>query len=339
MTGARAVAALYTAAISLAAALLFLVQPMVGKMVLPRAGGSPQVWNTSLVFFQTALLLGYLYAHLSARWLGVRRQAALHLVLLALPLLVLPVVLPPGTPEAGSGPIWILAVLTSAVGAPFVVLAAASPLLQRWLASTDHPDAADPYFLYAGSNAGSLVGLLAFPLVLEPLVPLSEQSRLWTAGYVGFAALALLCAVVVLRSASAATPAGGSAGPLAGPPAAADGPAVAGAAPSARPVSGRDRLFWLAAAAVPSALLLGVTQYLTTLIAPFSLLWALPLAVYLLTFIAAFARRRPFSIPLLSRLLAIATVIVALTLLARLVDPAWAVTLLHLGLLGLAALL
>src|SRR5690348_3686346 len=142
---------------------------MVGKMVLPRAGGSPQVWNTAMVFFQTALLAGYLYAHLAVKWLGVRRQAVLHVLILLLPLLVLPIALPDGYPPVGGGePLWILGVLTLAVGAPFFVLAAASPLLQRWLAATTHESAGDPYFLYAGSNAGSLVGLLAYPLVLEP---------------------------------------------------------------------------------------------------------------------------------------------------------------------------
>ena len=203
----------------MAAALLFLVQPMVGKMLLPRAGGSPQVWNTSLVFFQVALLLGYLYAHLSVRWLGVRRQAAAHLVVLALPALALPIALPAGAPEPGASPsTWVLGALALAVGLPFVVLSTASPLLQGWLASTDHEHAADPYFLYAGSNAGSLVGLLAFPLLLEPLLPLGDQSGMWTVGYVVFAALALLCALMVFSSGRDAAPAGHAAAPAAPSP-------------------------------------------------------------------------------------------------------------------------
>ena len=321
----RPLAALFTAAIFVAAALLFLVQPMVGKMILPRAGGSPQVWNTAMVFFQVALLAGYLYAHLSVRWLGVRRQAILHLVVLALPLVALPIALPDGYPPAAGGQSgWILGVLTLAVGAPFFVLAAASPLLQRWLASTQHESGSDPYFLYAGSNLGSLAGLLAFPLLLEPLLPGSAQVRIWTIGYGVFVALAALCVFAVTRAG------GGATAP------AAPAPHSAAAEPD---VSRRDRLFWIAASAVPSALLLGVTQYLTSEIAPTSLLWVLPLGIYLATFVAAFGRRTLVSTERLSRLLAIVVVVAAVMQLARIVDPQWAVALLHLAVLALAALL
>lgn len=322
----------------MAAALLFLVQPMVGKMVLPRAGGSPQVWNTSLVFFQTALLVGYLYAHLSVRWLGVRRQAVLHLVLLALPALVLPIALPGGAPRPGSGQSWwVLATLGVAVGLPFVVLSTASPLLQRWLADTEHAHAADPYFLYAGSNAGSLVGLLLFPLVLEPLLPLTSQARLWALGYLVFVALAAACALVVVAAGrgahrkAAATSGAGSSAPIP--------ETVAEPARGDADVTARDRLFWIASAAVPSALLLGVTQYITSQIAPISLLWVLPLGVYLGTFIVAFARRQLVSPERLSRLLAIVAVVAALVLLARIVDPQWVIALLHLSVLALGGLL
>ncbi|MGE0157921.1 MAG: fused MFS/spermidine synthase [Gemmatimonadales bacterium] len=332
MTNGRPLAALYTAAIFLAAALLFLVQPMVGKMVLPRAGGSPQVWNTAMVFFQIALLAGYLYAHLTVKWLGVRRQAALHLAVLALPLLVLPMALPDGYPPVGGGEsIWILGTLTLAVGAPFFVLAAASPLLQRWLASTTHESAADPYFLYAGSNAGSLVGLLAFPLLLEPLLPASQQTRIWAVGYGAFVALAAACAVVVLRAPARAVSGDADTAPTVGP--------SATSVPDTDGVTTRDRLFWVGASAVPSALLLGVTQYLTSEIAPTSLLWVLPLGVYLATFVVAFSRRQIVSIERLSRVLAIVVVVAALVQLARIVDPQWAVALLHLSLLALGGLL
>jgi protein-L-isoaspartate O-methyltransferase len=314
-----------------AAALLFLVQPMVGKMVLPYAGGSPQVWNTSLVFFQTALLAGYLYAHLSVRWLGVRRQALLHVVVLALPVLALPIALPGGAPEPGGGQSWwVLTTLTVAVGLPFVVLSTASPVLQRWLAATEHADAADPYFLYAGSNAGSLLGLLVFPLVLEPLLPLTSQARIWAVGYLTFVALALACALVVARARRGAEPTrprGGATSTGVSP------------APQSPAVSLHNRIFWVASAAVPSALLLGVTQYLTSQIAPISLLWVLPLAIYLGTFIVAFGRRQLVSAERLSRLLAIVTVVAALVLLARIVDPQWIVGLLHLSVLALAGLL
>lgn len=330
MKPSRWVSALFTVAIFVAAGLLFVIQPMVGKMVLPRAGGSPQVWNTSLVFFQTALLGGYLYAHLSVRWLGVRRQAMLHMAVLALPLLVLPIALPAGNPPVEGGQSWwILVALTLAVGAPFFVLASASPLIQTWLAATTHESSGDPYFLYAASNAGSLVGLLAFPFLLEPLLPVDRQSTLWTAGYTGFVGLGIACALVAVASGSSAAAATASQVATEGPvPARVD-----------RQVTRNDRLFWIASAAVPSALLMGVTQYLTSQIAPISLLWVVPLAVYLATFIAAFARRQLVSTSTVSRLLAILTVVTALTLLARIYDPAWAISLLHLALLGAAGLL
>lgn len=278
-----------------------------------------------MVFFQVALLGGYLYAHLSVRWLGVRRQAMVHLIVLALPILALPLALPdtPAPVGAGQSP-WIIGLLAAAVGAPFFVLAAASPLLQRWLASTRHEAAGDPYFLYAGSNAGSLAGLLAYPFLLEPLLPLSDQSRFWSLAYGAFVVLVLLCAAVVIRSS--------------GLPGSRDHAEAPPADPSERP-SSRDRLFWIAAAAVPSSLLLGVTQYLTSQIAPVPLLWVLPLALYLITFIVAFGRREVVSPATVSRLLAIICVAMLLALLARIVDPTWAVILLHLGVLTASGLL
>ena len=317
---------LFTVAVFVAAALLFVVQPMVGKMVLPRAGGAPQVWNTSLLFFQATLLAGYLYAHVSVKWLGVQRQALLHLAVLALPLLVLPVALPDTYPPDGArlSP-WVLGVLTVAVGAPVFVLAAASPLLQRWLASTSHEDAGDPYYLYASSNAGSLAGLLVYPLFLEPFLSTSDQSRLWAFGYAGFVGLALLCVLTALHSVRL-RPAG-----FASPPG--ESSRDQGA------VTSRDRLFWVASAAVPSALLLGVTQYLTSQIAPFSLLWVLPLAVYLGTFIVAFARREVLAVPWASRVLVMVTVVMAVVLALRMVHPAWAITVLHLAVLASAGML
>ena len=323
MKPGRWVPVLFTVAIFVAAALLFVIQPLVGKMLLPRVGGSPQVWNTSLVFFQTALLGGYLYAHLSVKWLGPRRQALVHILVLALPLLVLPIALPEGSPPVEAGQSWwILSVLTLSVGAPFFVLASASPLIQSWLATTTHETAADPYFLYAGSNAGSLVGLLVFPFLLEPLLPVTRQSTLWMIGYGLFAALGIACAVTAMVHGSRP-----------------EARSEHGSTAPDRAVSRDDRLFWLLSAAVPSALLMGVTQYLTSQIAPVSLLWVLPLSVYLATFIAAFARRQLVTTAKVSRLLAILAVVTALTLLARIYDPAWAISLLHLGLLGTAGLL
>ncbi len=331
----RAILVLYTAAIVVAAALLFVVQPMVGKMVLPLGGGSPQVWITALVFFQASLLAGYAYAHLTVRWLGPRWHIALHAVVLLLPFLTLPIALPAmPAPEDGSPSLWILTLLTVGVGAPFFVIASASPLLQTWLASTRHASASDPYFLYAGSNAGSLVGLLAYPFVVEPLLPLSRQSAGWAAGYALFVALAAACGAIAFRAARRdRTPAPSSAAP---PP---PSPERATRAPAVAAPVLADRAFWLACAFVPSALLTGVTHFLTSRIAPVPLLWVFPLAIYLLTYIAAFSRRRLLSTERVSRLVAIFGVFFALALLARIGEPTWLVVLLHFGVLGVAALL
>jgi len=338
---------LFTTAIIVAAALLFVVQPMVGKMVLPRGGGSPQVWITALVFFQAALLAGYAYAHFSVRWLGPRKQILVHAGVLALPILTLPIALPDlPAPDGGSPSVWILALLTLGVGAPFFVVASASPLLQSWLASTRHASAGDPYFLYAGSNAGSLVGLLAYPFLVEPLLPLSAQSGLWAAGYGVFALLALACGIVAYRSRRWPETAAGVVEPVNGSSVDGSGaseirggaPITVAAGPGGAPTT-VDRAFWLAAAAIPSALLMGVTHFLTSRIAPVPLLWVFPLAIYLVTYIVAFARRRAISTERTSRLVAILAVFLALALLARIGEPTWLVVLLHLAVLAAASLL
>lgn len=332
---------IFSAAIFVAAALLFVVQPMVGKMVLPRLGGSPEVWNTSMVFFQVALLAGYAYAHLSVGTLGVRRQMLMHAGVLLLPVLVLPIALPEwSAPGDGWQSPWLLGLLAVAVGAPFFSLASASPLLQKWFTATRHEAAEDPYFLYASSNAGSLLGLLAYPLVVEPLLPIEEQSRFWSVGYAAFVVLAGLCAALTLRS-----PGGGGEPETEGPEErstrgrAAIGPDAPSTGTGGGSPSIGDRLLWLACAFVPSSLLLAVTHHLTTDVAPVPLLWVVPLALYLGTFIVAFSRRRILSIPRLSRFMAIAGVVLALVMLAGIRDPAWAMVLVHLGVLAIAGLL
>ncbi len=182
----------------LGAALLFLLEPMAGRALLPAFGGAPQVWAVGLVFFQAALLVGYGYAHISTRWLGLRRQPLLHLGLLLLPFLTLPVALPSfAAPPAAAPPAaWLLLVLVVMVGAPYTVVTTASPVLLRWFAATDHRAAGDPYFLYAMSNAGSLLALLGFPLLLEPNLTLGRQSGAWALGY---GALALLISARAFR--------------------------------------------------------------------------------------------------------------------------------------------
>src|SRR5262245_37705377 len=166
---------LFGVTIFVAASLLFLVQPMFARMALPLLGGAPAVWNTAMVFYQATLLAGYAYAHVATDRLGPRRQAGLHLLVLLLPLVVLPIALPRGwTPPGDSSPVpWLLALLAVAVGLPFFAVSATSPVLQAWFATTSHPTARNPYVLYAASNVGSMLALLAYPLVVER----SEERR------------------------------------------------------------------------------------------------------------------------------------------------------------------
>src|SRR5262245_34787917 len=161
---------LYATTILLSAGLLFIVQPLFARMVLPLLGGSPAVWNTALVFYQAVLLLGYTYAHLITSKLNFRRQVILHGLVLLLPLVALPIRLPQGwTPPTTHSPVlWLLALLAVAVGLPFFVVSTSSPLLQKWFAGMGQRAGADPYYLYAASNLGSMVGLLSYPFLVEP---------------------------------------------------------------------------------------------------------------------------------------------------------------------------
>src|ERR671939_991405 len=194
---------LFSATIFISAALLFLVEPMFAKFVLPSFGGTPAVWTGSMMFFQAALLASYLYVHATAGWLGARRQAVVHLVVILLPLLVLPVAVPASdwAPPAQSNPIvWLLGLLLVSVGLPFFAVAATNPLIQRWLSETDHPASKDPYFLYVASNLGSVIGLLGYPLLVEPSLRLVNQGVMWSIGYVVLVVLVFASAVVLWRS-------------------------------------------------------------------------------------------------------------------------------------------
>ena len=181
------------------AALLFSVQPMFSKMVLPLLGGTPAVWNTCMLFFQTALLGGYLYAHLTTRWLDVRKQSILQLVCFALTFLTLPISVAAGwQPTGGEMPVWwLVGLLTVSLGAPFFMLSTGAPLLQRWFSESGHPSAANPYFLYAASNLGSMVALIAYPLLLEPSLRLAQQRYWWTIVYIVLVVLIATCALII----------------------------------------------------------------------------------------------------------------------------------------------
>jgi hypothetical protein len=329
--------ALFSVTLFLSAALLFVLQPMVGKMILPLLGGTPAVWNTCMVFFQALLLAGYGYAHLTTGWLGVRRQAVVHLGLLLLPLLFFPIGVATGwLPRADVNPIpWVLGLLFVTAGVPFFVVSTSAPLLQRWFAGTGHPSARDPYFLYAASNLGSMLALLAYPALLEPSLRLADQSLLWAAGY---GLLIVLTAVCAFRVWGASGPAR-----LAGPTAPHD--AVTRAARSVAAAWSDDLRpghwwYWVALAFVPSSLLLGVTTYLTTDIAAVPLLWVVPLAIYLLSFILVFARRTLLPPALLNLLTLLAIVGVLFLLFSHLAHFLGAVPaiLMHLGLLFLVSM-
>ncbi|HSJ16258.1 MAG TPA: fused MFS/spermidine synthase [Longimicrobiales bacterium] len=320
-----AVLALHAGAGFLAAALLFSLEPLVGKLLLPRLGGAPAVWNTCLLFFQAMLLAGYAYAHFGVRRLGVRRHARVHVVLVALSLAALPPALGAGEPPVESSPVgWLLLQLLRAIGLPFLVISATAPLVQKWFSASEHPGARDPYFLYAASNLGSLAGLLLYPLVLEPLLGLRMQARLWSLAYVAFAAvIALLALRARLPAADAAAGAAAAAG--------------GGATRRGESVPARAALRWTMLAALPSALLLTVTGYVTTDVAPMPLLWLLPLGLYLLTFVVAFGARQPPGVPALRAAQPALAVLLSAAILAGF-NPLWMV-LVHLAVLGATAYL
>jgi hypothetical protein len=283
---------LFAATLFLSSSLLFIVQPMIAKMVLPLLGGTPAVWNTCMVFFQGALLAGYLYAHASTRWLRMKQQAALHISLFAASFLTLPIVLGAQTsePPATGMPIgWLLRVLLVTVGLPFFLVSSSGPLLQRWFTRTDHPRAGDPYFLSVAGNLGSIVALLAYPVLLEPSLRLAEQSRAWTVGYGGLVVLTAICFALVYRQASQRTV----------PRTSHD---VCG---DLDEVDWKRRFRWVVLSSVPSSLLLGVTTFMTTDVAAVPLLWIVPLVIYLLSFVLVFARRTFISHTMVVRALAL----------------------------------
>ncbi|HMF13794.1 MAG TPA: hypothetical protein VKE94_15855, partial [Gemmataceae bacterium] len=295
--------------------LLFLIQPMIGKAVLPSLGGTPQVWNTCMVFFQAALLGGYLYSHEISKRFGLRKQVLFQFALLLLPLIPLAWLkldvdaiakgwLPPPTE---SNPIkWLLLVLALVAGLPFFVVATSAPLLQKWYADTGATGAKDPYFLYGASNLGSMLALVAYPTLIQPTLNLPQQARYWAMGYALLLTLTVVCGLCArffsrsrkqgsglewLREAQQATLAADD-----------DSDRV--------PLLRRVR--WIALAFVPSSLMLGVTTYVTTDVAPVPLLWIIPLTLYLFTFILVFTRLpRAFDLVMLVALVAALAVLAA----------------------------
>jgi hypothetical protein len=304
----------FIATLVLSAGLLFVVQPMVAKMMLPRLGGSPSVWNTSMCFFQAVLLCGYAYAHVLARRAGMWAQAVIHGCVLLVAAAFLPLDLGSAAPPTSATPVlWLVGQSAVTVGPSFFAVSATAPLLQRWFSRSDHPSAADPYFLYAASNAGSLSALLAYPLLVEPNLPLPLQSRLWAAG------LALMVAgIAVCWLGCQLRP----------------GAAVQGVRVRQR-TDAADRLRWVGYAFVPSALLLAVTAHITTDLAAAPLFWVVPLALYLLTFILAFASRPPLPRPLMLKVQLY--LLIPLIVISATVQSLWLIAL-HLALFFVTAM-
>lgn len=266
---------IFGAAIFLSAVLLFLIQPMAAKLVLPILGGTPNVWNTAMVFFQTMLLLGYFYSHVVTRKLRLPAQFGVHALLMGLVLLALPIGLSRVAWISGNTftpSTWLLVALTLIAGLPYFAVATTGPLLQAWFGATDDKRANDPYFLYAASNAGSLLGLLCFPFLVEPNFVLAGQSEVWTVGYALLAILVLAAGARALRRRRS------------------EMNVVATDVPR-DPMTWRRRFLWIGLAAAPSAMSLGTTTTITLDIAAVPLLWILPLSVYLLSYIFAFSSR------------------------------------------------
>ena len=266
--------AIFCATIFLSASLLFSVQPLIAKIVLPLLGGSSGVWNTAMVFFQALLLGGYIYAWAISKWLPLRFQIPIHAVVTALGFAFLPLAVSQNwAPAAGAMPtLSILFLFLMSVGMPFFALSANAPLLQQWFSKTDHKDAEDPYWLYAFSNVGSLLILCAYPFVIEPHLALKTQTHLWMYGYWGLAALILIAGFSATRR-------------MASAPHMQSEETV-----PATPFRAREALIWIGLAFIPSSLMLGVTTFVTNSIAAVPFLWIVPLALYLLTFVIVFAR-------------------------------------------------
>lgn len=311
--------------------LLFLVQPMIGKMILPKLGGTPQVWNTCMLFFQTVLLAGYFYTHATTTFLKPRRQMIVHGVLLFLPLIVMlsmgrPFDVTTWVPPSGSNPIFAtLLLLLTVVGVPFFVVSTSAPLLQKWFSFSGDPTANDPYFLYGASNFGSMLSLAAYPFFVEPWFAVPTQTWIWFVCYIALMALFLASAAIVWKQADVQpdvpVPAPVSVDPVPSPTPVATSTSTAiqssktvgkkkglkggtkivdPAAPSVSRRSSYNPLEapltvwrcvrWALLAAVPSSLMLGVTSYISTDLSPFPLVWAIPLGLYLMTFILVFSK-------------------------------------------------
>ena len=258
--------------------LLFLVQPMVGRMLLPSLGGTPAVWNCCVLFFQAVLLAGYAWAHYGPPKLGMRNHLIAHLVLLSLVCFLLPMRLVEdwAVPTEGNPVAWLIGQLTFCVGLPFFVISSSAPLLQRWFGASADKDNSEPWFLYAVSNVGSLVALISYPFLVEKYMGLSDQGWFWTAGFMTLAMLFIVCGWITLRSGTNDKSNGAT-------------------QKTVTRLTWKKRLQYIVLAAIPSSLMLGVTTVVSTEVGSFPLMWIVPLALYLLTFVFVFSNRNPIS--------------------------------------------
>ncbi|KCZ50913.1 spermidine synthase [Hyphomonas pacifica] len=314
----------WTITVFFSAALIFLVQPMYAKMATPLLGGAPSVWNVSLVCFQAALLGGYAYAHLLAHLRSIRLQVIIHGVLLCLAALALPLSISGmfGSPDSEHPILWLTATFLVSIAPPFAILSATAPLTQYWYSKSGQPDARDPYHLYSASNAGSLLGLLVYPIVMEPFTTLGTQTLLWSGGYGMVAFLLIACGLMVIFQEKA------------------DLAPASQEASLPKKVSWREKAYWLVLSAVPSGLLLGATSHISTDIASAPFLWAPPLIAYISTFIIVFARK-PLINPKAAEkylLLVIAAALLSLNLPIHTPIVALVGIALHVGALFMAAL-
>ncbi len=317
----------FTLTIFLSAFLLFSVQPMFAKMVLPKLGGSPGVWSVAMVFFQTMLLAGYGYAHFLTKRLPLISASIVHLGVLLAAFIFLPLALPSGwdaAPQAGEA-FWLLGLFGAAVGLPFFAVAANGPLLQAWFSRTGHEHADDPYFLYGASNIGSFASLILYIVALEPALTLSDQTFSWAAGFALLTGLIAICAFVAISRSSDRRKAAST--------------AVVTKASDASASPWKQRAQWTALAFVPSGLLVAVTAHISTDIAAAPFMWVIPLALFLLTFVLAFARKPFFSLPVLSNITLALSVIPFINLLFGVVFLPWLMFAGHLAFFFFAALL
>nr|WP_305908020.1 hypothetical protein [Methylomarinum sp. Ch1-1]MDP4520823.1 hypothetical protein [Methylomarinum sp. Ch1-1] len=264
---------LFTFTLFLSASLMFVLQPMFGKALLPLLGGAASVWNTCMVFYQSILFLGYFYAHILANHFSKNRQILIHGSLLMLSLSFLPIgIWANGSPPSEQNPTpWLLTVLLVSIGLPFFILSTTSPLLQKWFSKIGHKTSDDPYYLSIASNTGSLVALLSYPFLLEPSIGLTDQQQFWSTGFLLLCAFITLCMMTLKHQGRSER---------------------REYQPTTTLTTQPDlwlKLRWLFLSFVPSSLLLGTTNYISIDIASVPLLWVIPLALYLLSFIIVFS--------------------------------------------------